>query len=162
VRRVPDLPAPLPPLPCHRSPRRAAAVVAALGLGAFVVAAWLSPYEADGRPRASGTHRQLGLPPCQFQTMFHLPCPACGMTTSLALVMDGDLPAAWRVNWAGVILAAMAAVAVVWLLAIALAGIDPGRWSVERTVEWLAMGGVSVAVVRYVGLGIGWLFNGPP
>ena len=89
------------------------------------------------------------------------------MTTSLALVMDGDLRAAWRVNWAGVILAAMAAVAVVWLLAIALAGIDPGRWSVERTVEWLAMGGVSVAVVRYVGLGIGWFVMrwfgiGPP
>jgi hypothetical protein len=83
------------------------------------------------------------------------------MTTSLTLVMHGDVGAAWRVNWAGVILAAMAAVAVAWLLAIALAGVEPGRWSVERTVEWLAMGGVSVAVMRYVGLGIGWFFDGP-
>jgi len=157
---IPVAPVPTPPIPRRRSPRRAAGVVAALGLFTFVVAAWLSPYDADGRPRASGTHRQLGLPPCRFQTMFQVPCPACGMTTSLALLMDGDLPAAWGVNWAGVIVAAMAAVAVVWLGVIALAGIDPGRWSPERTVEWLAMGGVSVAVVRYVGLGVGWFCGG--
>jgi len=83
------------------------------------------------------------------------------MTTSLALLMDGDLGAAWQANWAGVVLAAMAAVAVAWLLAIALAGIDPGRWSVEWTVERLALGGATVAAVRYVGVALGWLLSGP-
>ena len=82
------------------------------------------------------------------------------MTTSLALLMDGELNAAWRANWAGVVLAAMAASAVTWLLVIALAGIDPGRWSVAWTVERLAMGGVAVAGVRYVGVAVGWWFGG--
>jgi Protein of unknown function (DUF2752) len=160
VSPVSSSPATPPPLPRHRSPRRAAAVVAAIGLSTFVVAAWLSPYEADGRPRVSGTHRQLGLPPCQFESLFHAPCPSCGMTTSLALLMDGDLAAAWRANWAGVVVAAMAAVAVAWLLTIALAGIDPGRWSVEWTVERLALGGAAVAAVRYVAVALGWLLSG--
>ena len=158
---VPSSLATPPPLPRRRSPRRTAAVVAALGLLTFGVAAWLSPYEADGRPRVSGTHRQLGLPPCQFESLFSVPCPSCGMTTSLALLMDGDLGAAWRANWAGVVLAAMAAAAVAWLLTIALAGIDPGRWSVEWTVERLALGGAAVAAVRYVGVALGWLLSGP-
>jgi hypothetical protein len=83
------------------------------------------------------------------------------MTTSLALLMDGDLGAAWRANWAGVVLAAMAAAAVAWLLVIAIAGIDPGHWSVEWTVERLALGGAAVAGVRYVGVALGWLFSGP-
>ena len=127
-----------------------------------MAAACLSPYEADGRPRASGTHRQLGLPPCQFQTLSGLPCPACGMTTSLSLVMHGDLASAWRVNWAGVIVGAMAAVAVAWLVVIAVAGVTPGRWTVERTIEWLALGGVAVAMGRYLMLGIGWCLYGAP
>jgi hypothetical protein len=156
----------LPPRPTPwytpRSPRRGAAVAALLGLGAFVAAACLSPYEADGRPRASGTHRQLGLPPCHFQTLSGLPCPACGMTTSLSLVMHGDLASAWRVNWAGVIVGAMAGVAVAWLVVIAVVGVTPGRWTVERTIEWLALGGVAVAMGRYLTLGIGWCFHGAP
>jgi ABC-type Mn2+/Zn2+ transport system permease subunit len=55
----------------------------------------------------------------------------------------------------------MAAAAVAWLLTIALAGIDPGRWSVEWTVERLALGGAAVAAVRYVGVALGWLLSGP-
>lgn len=75
--------------------------------------------------------------------------------------MDGDPVAAWRANWAGVVLAAMAAAAVAWLLTIAITGIDPGRWSVEWTVERLALGGAAVAGVRYVGVALGWVFSGP-
>lgn len=75
--------------------------------------------------------------------------------------MDGDLGAAWWANWAGVVVAAMAAAAVAWLLVIAIAGIDPGHWSVEWTVERLALGGAAVAGVRYVGVALGWLLSGP-
>ena len=141
-------------------PRRAAALVAALGWSALSVAACLSPYEADGRPRHSGTHRQLGLPACQFREQLAIPCPWCGMTTSVALLVHGDPAAAWRANGAGPVLALPAAAAIVWLSAVALFGVDPGRFTAERTVAWLATGGAAVALLRWVGLGVWWLGAG--
>jgi hypothetical protein len=38
------------------------------------------------RPSAEGvgTHRQLGLPPCAFLHFTGIPCPSCGLTTSVA------------------------------------------------------------------------------
>jgi hypothetical protein len=38
------------------------------------------------RPAAAGvgTHEQLGLPPCAFLHFTGIPCPACGLTTSVA------------------------------------------------------------------------------
>ena len=47
------------------------------------------------------THTQLGMPPCNFVVMTGKPCPACGMTTSFALLVRGDVGASLRANWAG-------------------------------------------------------------
>jgi Protein of unknown function (DUF2752) len=33
-------------------------------------------------PDGYGTHRELGLGPCSFLTLFGIPCPMCGMTTA--------------------------------------------------------------------------------
>lgn len=57
-------------------------VWALLGAGCAVVvglSAWLQP-NANG----FGTHRQLGLPPCEFGAITGIPCPGCGLTTSFA------------------------------------------------------------------------------
>jgi hypothetical protein len=35
-------------------------------------------------PDGVGTHRQLGLPPCAFLHFTGIPCPSCGLTTSVA------------------------------------------------------------------------------
>lgn len=35
-------------------------------------------------PDGFGTHRQLGLPPCAFLHFTGIPCPSCGLTTSVA------------------------------------------------------------------------------
>ena len=51
----------------------------AASCGVLGVALWLKP-AAIGY----GTHTQLGLPPCWFLTLMHIPCPSCGMTTSFA------------------------------------------------------------------------------
>jgi len=45
----------------------------------LLIARLLQP-SADG----FGTHRQLGLPPCAFLHFTGIPCPSCGLTTSVA------------------------------------------------------------------------------
>lgn len=34
-------------------------------------------------PQGFGTHEQLGLPACQSMSWFGVPCPGCGVTTSV-------------------------------------------------------------------------------
>src|SRR5262245_50213485 len=75
--------------------------------GGFGVACWLNPYDANGNPRTMATHTQLGMPPCNFVVMTGRPCPACGMTTSFALLVRGDLAASLRANWAGTLVAVL-------------------------------------------------------
>ena len=76
----------------------------ALGLTAlFVVAACLNPYFADGSARRMETHRELGLPECTFKRITGLPCPSCGMTTSFALTIRGDLVNGVQANSVGVL-----------------------------------------------------------
>jgi hypothetical protein len=64
-------------------------VWALLGAGCASVvslSAWLQP-SANGY----GTHRQLGLPPCEFGSMTGIPCPGCGLTTSFAHMAHGHV-----------------------------------------------------------------------
>ena len=54
-------------------------VGAGLSAALLLIARLLRP-SADG----VGTHRQLGLPPCAFLHFTGVPCPGCGLTTSVA------------------------------------------------------------------------------
>ena len=36
-----------------------------------------------------GTHEQLGLPPCDWIANWGIPCPGCGVTTSVSLFAHG-------------------------------------------------------------------------
>lgn len=74
-----------------------------LCLGLLVTARILSP-ASEGL----GTHQQLGLPPCTSIVLFDAPCPACGMTTSWALLTRGEFLAAVNVNAGGAMLALIA------------------------------------------------------
>lgn len=102
--------------------RAALLLIALILIAVFAVAAWLNPYNPDGTPRRLATHRQLGLPPCNFVMMTGKPCPSCGMTTSFALFIRGDLRASLQANWVGTLLAAAAVVALPWSLLSALRG----------------------------------------
>ena len=55
---------------------------------------------------------------CLFRQLTGLPCPACGMTRSIVLTLDGHLGTALRLNLAGpvwVLAVATLAVALLWL-----------------------------------------------
>ena len=88
----------------------------------FGVALWINPDDADGTPRTMATHTQLGLPPCNMVELTGKPCPACGMTTSFALLAHGDVPNSLRANWAGTVLALLLAALVPWAVASAIRG----------------------------------------
>lgn len=151
-RSPPPLPRPAP----SRMERGAAGGFALLGCLVFAVAAILSPYDTEGRPLSYGTHRQLGLPPCAMQALTGISCPSCGMTTSISLVMHGDLVAASEANWAGLIVAGLGLVATVWLATVA-AGIHAGVFTVDETIKWLTVAGTTVAMLRWLGLVATWL-----
>ena len=91
-------------------------------IGVFAIAFWLNPYDPDGRPRRMATHTQLGMPPCNFVVLTGKPCPACGMTTSFALLVRGDVSNSLRANWAGSLIAVLWALTMVWALVGGIVG----------------------------------------
>jgi hypothetical protein len=80
------------------------------------------------------------------------PCPSCGMTTSIALVFHGDIPAACRANWAGVIIAGAGVATAFWLGLLAAGMPRHPRLSAEYAILGLTVAGASVALVRYIGV----------
>ncbi|MGC8762139.1 MAG: DUF2752 domain-containing protein [Acidobacteriota bacterium] len=74
----------------------------------LALARWLTP-----DPSGVGTHTALHLPPCTFYTVFHKPCPSCGMTTAFAWLLHGHPLKALATQPAGV--AVFAAALAYWL-----------------------------------------------
>lgn len=123
--------------------------VAAALVAVFVVAVWLRPYDTDGKPLRMETHRQLGLPSCQFYFLTKIQCPSCGMTTSFALLVHGDVANSLRANWVGTLLACFCLLLIPWCLASA-------SWrrllfirSLERALTWSAVVFLSLMLVRW-------------
>lgn len=121
-------------------------VTVGLGLtGIFVIAAMLNP-----DARGYGTHQQLGLPPCYFQSATGLLCPHCGMTTSFSNLVRGHFAAAWQANPMGPLLAVLLTVAAPWCLATGFLG----KWIITpRPFHWFVVTAIlylSVAAVTWV------------
>ena len=86
-------------------------------LGLLLLAAVLRPSGTG-----IGTHRQLGLPPCTFLTVFGVRCPSCGMTTSWSYFVRGQFGLAWSTNAGGACLAVLAALVGGWSMFVAVRG----------------------------------------
>lgn len=56
------------------------------------------------REKGDGTHVQLGLPACRTMVVDGVPCPTCGLTTSITAAAHGDLAASARANVFGTVL----------------------------------------------------------
>jgi hypothetical protein len=78
------------------------------------------------------------------------------MTTSVSLLMHGDVTAAWKANWAGVIVAALGMATTGWMLALA-AGLPSGQFTVDEAVKWLTVAGALTAMARWIIQGLFFL-----
>jgi hypothetical protein len=135
-----------PPMP-QRTWVRLFLVLIGLGwLTVFVIAIRIDPYR-DGEVKLSETHTQLGLPPCQFKTVTGVACPSCGMTSSFALLMHGDLVNSLRANFAGTLLALIGLAFLPW----SVLSMVRGRWLGTRDVEGLILRLVIVFVTVMLG-----------
>ncbi len=126
-------------------------MVAALG-GVFVIARLLNPYEADGTPRRQGTHQQapLGLPPCTFHEKTGYPCPSCGMTTSFALLVRGDVKNSLRANAVGTLLAVVCAGLIPYVLHFVIRKRPLLGLSLERVLTWVVLLFLGLMMLRWV------------
>jgi hypothetical protein len=110
--RMADLTVPLifsprnEPIRVHLLGRLFALAISLLCLAGLITAATLTP-----NPSGLGTHTALGLPACGFQQTLGIPCPSCGMTTSWAWFVRGDILRSFWVQPMGMVLAVMAAMA---------------------------------------------------
>jgi hypothetical protein len=116
----------------------------------FGIAIWLDPYDVYGRARQMETHRQLGLPPCTFYTITGgWPCPSCGMTTSFALLMRGDVWNSLRANAVGTLLALFGLMLVPWNLICAWRGRTYFIASIEQTLLKIVIAFLALLLVRW-------------
>jgi hypothetical protein len=119
-------------------PVRVALVVIAAGLATvFYVATRVNPYAPDGTPLKMASHQSLGMPPCRFNEVAGLPCPSCGMTTSFAHLVRGDVWNSLRANWVGTGLAVFCAFLIPWSLASAARGRFLGVRRIEAALALL-------------------------
>ena len=117
---------PLDPFRLATAGRLTAAAVACGCLTLLLLAAYLQP--AHG---GVATHLGLGLQPCQWLVRTGLPCPACGMTTSFAWLVRGNLMASFYVQPMGATVAILDA-AGFWLAGYAAVSGKPTYRLLER------------------------------
>lgn len=114
-----------PPARLNPGGRIVAGLLAAACLAVLIIATRLTP-----RPDGLGTHRALGLPQCAWLVRTGLPCPACGMTTSFAWFVRGNLAASMYVQPMGTALAFICALCV-WAGGYIAATGQPLHWLIS-------------------------------
>jgi hypothetical protein len=101
-------------------------------------------------PRGYGTHEQLGLAPCRFLALTGVPCPGCGVTTSIAHAARFDLAAAFAQQPLGIVVALLAPLAAAVALIQHARGRDLGETLRVARLGWWAVGLGAVALAAWV------------
>jgi len=92
---------------------------------------------------------------CVFKAVTHLPCPSCGITRALTLLMSGDIRESLFINPFGALLALALVIIPLWIIADTLRGNDSFfRWyvSVERSVvkrKWISVPAIALVVLNW-------------
>ena len=130
--------------PYKRNERNGLFCLGMLLFGMLAAAAWLKP-----NPEGLGTHTQLGLPGCTMYTFIGMRCPGCGMTTSWAHTMNGDLTSALRANVGGVLLCFLAAAVFPCVMWMAIRGrAIKGRWFSQVSIGVLLIA-IGISVIEW-------------
>lgn len=116
---------------------------------------WLTP-----SPTGIGTHRVMGLPPCTWVAWGDIPCPTCGMTTSFAHAVRGDLGSSFRAQPLGFLLALATAMTMLVSLHVVITGSRLG-WAFTKLWSRRTAWTLSIIVVAAWGFKVlsykGWL-----
>jgi hypothetical protein len=106
--------------------RRDERVIAVVWLG-LCAGSVLLPVFLTPDTRGYGTHEQFFLYGCLFRKLTTLPCPMCGLTTSFAHLVRGELAEAFRCHPAGPLLYPCFCAAGLYALVWAITGWNPLR-----------------------------------
>ena len=83
---------------------------------------WCTAWAIRPDPHGYGTHERLGLAPCAFRALTGLPCPTCGLTTSVCHLVRGQWREAMQAHPAGPLVLLMGIVVGTGLCALAVGG----------------------------------------
>jgi len=113
--------APYAPTPAElrRKTRIWCATILAITLPIIAIALYLKPDS-----RGTGSHTQLGLPPCGWYVVTGQPCPMCGCTTAATHIIHGQILSGFVTQPFG----AVFAIATVMAALLGLLGVATGRW----------------------------------
>jgi hypothetical protein len=118
-------------------------------LGAFsgIVLLAVFAFLVEPDQRGFGTHEKLGLPSCKMMEWFHVPCPGCGVTTSVALAARGRVWDSIRNQPFGLIVALSIPLAVAWAVRGHFRGRDLYRdLNAVRLGPWAIWLGAALAI----------------
>ncbi len=93
---------------------------------------------------------------CLFKSVTHLPCPSCGTTRALVLLMQGEIGRSVLENPLGVLLALALVVVPLWILIDTLRKSDSlFRWYVggERLLsrnKWISVPAIALVIINWV------------
>ena len=139
----------VPSAPVKRSQEHWILLISAVAalLLLVVLALWIHP-----DPRGFGTHEQLGLPACRMMEWTGIPCPGCGVTTSVALFAHAQFLASFHNQPFGFLIALAIPLYAAWALASHFRGRDLGG-----DMQILRIRAFVIAVIAAIALG--WLYK---
>jgi len=103
-------------------------------------------------PRGIGTHEQLGLPPCMFLKLTGIPCPSCGLTTSVAYAAHLQFSASFVTQPFGLLIALIAFVSIPVAFVLL---VSPSNWAL-RIPDRSSTLATYVLIAAY---GLAWIFK---
>ncbi len=98
-------------------------------------------------PQGLGTHRALGLPPCLFWFLTGIPCPSCGLTTSICHLVHLNFIAAFHSHPLGLLCFALFAL----LSGLSLLEFFEFKTPLQKFLQGHDTGLVYFALVLYLG-----------